>query len=193
MAVEASPDARVFSPGYNGIEDNDARTQFLTGRAGMYLMGTWLVARARKQSPGFEQKLGCFPFPSVTDGCGDASTVVGGVNCGFAVSTACKRQDDAVELLRFLTDARVATEWCRIGRIPAVRVSEEDLLQLPEPARKALALLRNAKHLQPYYDQYLPPRLAEVHKNTTQELFAGTMTPDEAAQRMEQCACELEK
>ena len=40
-------DVRAFSTGSNGIEDGQARTQFLNGRAAMYLMGTWLVARIR--------------------------------------------------------------------------------------------------------------------------------------------------
>ena len=44
--------------------------------------------------------------------------------------------------------------------------------------------LAGASSLQPYYDQYLTPRLAVVHKNSTQNLFAGTMSAAEAAQAM---------
>ena len=94
-------------------------------------------------------------------------------------------------LLRELTSEAVGEEWCRIGRIPALRVSDEILSVLPAPTREALAVLRRATVLQPYYDQYLPPRLAEMHKTTTQEIFAGTMTPAQAAEQMELCAREL--
>jgi hypothetical protein len=55
---------------------------------------------------------------------------------------------------------------------------------LPGPTRQALKMLAGASSLQPYYDQYLTPRLAVVHKNSTQNLFAGTMSAAEAAQAM---------
>lgn len=181
---------RAFSTGFNGIDVGHARTQFLNGDAAMYLMGTWLVARVRKEQPDFLSKMKCFAFPAVADGEGDPTTIVGGVNCAFAVSTACKHPREAVELVRFLTAEEVGEAWCRIGRIPAVRVSERAQAALPAPTRAALGLLKAAKSLQPYYDQYLPPRLAEEHKKTTQGLFARTLTPRQAADRMEACAWE---
>ncbi len=35
---------------------------------------------------------------------------------------------------------------------------------------------------------HLPPELAQVHLDTTQAIFGGTMTPQEAADRMEEAA-----
>jgi len=183
-------DANAFSTGFNGIDVGPARTQFLNEQAAMYLMGTWLVARALEEKPDFPPKMKCIAFPAVESGQGESATVVGGVNCGFAVSRSCENPDRAVTLLRFLTDAQVGEEWCRIGRIPALRVREEALAELPVPTRAALDLLQAAKTIQPYYDQHLPPRLAEEHKKTTQEIFAGTLTPAEAAERMEKLAGE---
>ena len=191
-------DANAFSTGFNGIDVGPARTQFLNEQAAMYLMGTWLVARALEESPEFPSKMKCIAFPAVEPfdrlrpggGKGDATTVVGGVNCAFAVSRSCENSEKAAALLRFLTDEQVGEEWCRIGRIPALRVGDEALDELPVPTRAALDLLRAAKTIQPYYDQHLPPRLAEEHKKTTQEIFAGTLTPAEAADRMEKLAKE---
>jgi raffinose/stachyose/melibiose transport system substrate-binding protein len=184
-------DNGAFSIGFNGIDVGQARTQFLTGKASMYLMGTWLVARAQSEAPEFMESLGCMPFPALADGRGDPATVVGGVNCGFAVSADCPTPDLAVDLLRELTSAKVAREWCDIGRIPALTVDAETEALLPAPTREALAHLKAAPALQPYYDQYLPPRLATEHKNTTQKLFAKTMTPQEAAESMAKTAESL--
>jgi raffinose/stachyose/melibiose transport system substrate-binding protein len=158
----------------------------------MYVMGTWLVARVKKEKPDFLDKLDCFPFPSVSGGKGDGKTVLGGVNCGFAVSKECKHPELAVELLKELTSAQVAQEWVGIGRIPAVKVDAKVLDQLPASSRKALALLSESPDLQPYFDQYLSPRLAEDHKRTTQELFAGTKTPEAAAEEMQNAAEKAE-
>jgi len=186
--VRALVEARAFSTGFNGIDDAQARTRFLLGESAMYVMGTWLVARAQQEKPDFLPKLKCFPFPTVAGGADAGDTVVGGVNCAFAVSRACKAPEKAIALARLLTSPEMGEMWCRIGRIPALHVREEALAELPEPTRAALALLRAAKRIQPYYDQYLPPRLAEEHKKTTQGLFAGTLKPAEAAERMERAA-----
>ena len=183
--------AKAFSVGFNGIDTGHARTQFLNGEAAMYVMGTWLVARVKKEGKDFLPKMKCFSFPAIADGKGDPTTIAGGVNCGFAVSSTCRNPKQAVELLRFLTDEKVGEEWCRIGRIPALRVKDEALVRLPAATCAALDLLKKAKRMQPYYDQYLLPRLAEEHKKTTQGLFARTITPREAAQRMEKLAQEL--
>jgi raffinose/stachyose/melibiose transport system substrate-binding protein len=182
--------AGFFPTGCNGIDDNQARVQFLSGKAAMYLTGTWLVARIKTEAPDFLDQLHCLPFPAAPNGRGDPATVVGGVNCGFAVSAACRVPDTAVALLRVLTDAETVQAWCGAGRIPALQADESALAQLPAPTRKALDHLVASPALQPYYDQYLPPRLAEMHKKTTQELIAGTLTPEQAARRMEECARE---
>ena len=183
--------AEAFSKGFNGIVHDHARTQFFDGKAAMYLMGTWLVGRARKQ-PDFLPKRRCCPFPTVSGGRGQPATMVGGVNCGFAVSSSCKHPEKAVALLRYLTATETAEAWAGIGRIPAVRVKDEALGQLPAPTRAALKLLRQAQILQPYYDQYLSKRIAVEHLKTTQGLFALTLTPKAAADRVEKRAQEQE-
>lgn len=180
--------ARAFPVGFNGVDDAQARTQFLNGRAAMYLMGTWFVARILAENPEFMDKAGCAPFPALDGVRGDPATVVGGVNCAFAVSKASRHPEKAIELLRFLTAAPVAEAWCEIGRIPALRVDETALERLPAPTRAAFDRLMAAPALQPYYDQYLAPRLAEEHKKTTQELFGGSLTPEAAATRMRRTA-----
>lgn len=181
--------ADAFSPGFNGIMHDQARAQFFGAKAAMYLMGTWLVAKT-EQVPDFLPKMKCIPFPTTPNGKGDPTTIVGGVNCAFAAATTGKHPQLAIALLRSLTSEQTAAEWCAIGRIPALTVPPDTLKKLPQPTQAALNLLHRAKFLQPYYDQYLPPHLAKAHKDTTQELFAGTLTPQDAASRMEQHAQE---
>ena len=90
----------------------------------------------------------------------------------------------ARRLVDFLTDDVTAREWCAIGRIPACRVPDEWLGAFPQASREAYAILLKGVGMQPYYDQYLPAALTVVHKNTTRDLFAGRLTPQQAAERM---------
>ena len=184
-------DANAFSVGFNALEDDVARTSFINGKAAMYLTGSWIVARVKEENPDFMADMIPVPFPAVAGGKGDLRTVLGGVNCGFAVSSACKEPQLAVELLEALTDGQVVADWCKIGRIPAVKTTAEQKELLPAPTRLALELLDKADTLQPYYDQFLPARLGVEHSNTTQNLFAGTMTPEDAAKKMAETARSL--
>ena len=184
-------DANAYSVGFNALEDDVARTSFINGKAAMYLTGSWIVARVKEENPDFMADMIPVPFPAVAGGKGDLRTVLGGVNCGFAVSSACKEPQLAVELLEALTDGQVVADWCKIGRIPAVKTTAEQKELLPAPTRLALELLDKADTLQPYYDQFLPARLGVEHSNTTQNLFAGTMTPEEAAKKMAETARSL--
>ncbi len=177
-------EAEAFPVGFNGLDDGPARTRFLSGKAAMLLMGSWVVARVKDEQPAFLERMQAVPFPVVADGKGDASAVLGGINCGFAVTSSCKHPELAIELLRYLTDDQVVTEWCEGGRIPALVTTPEQEAKLPGPTRQAYVMLKAASSLQPYYDQYLTPRLAVEHKNTTQNMFAGVMTPEQAAAKM---------
>ena len=177
-------DAKAFPVGFNGLDDGPARARFLAEKSAMLLMGSWVVARVKAEKPEFMEQLKPIPFPVVAGGKGSADTVLGGVNCGFAVSAECKHPDKAVALLRYLTSEQVVGEWCEIGRIPALKTTPEQEALLPKPTQEALAALRASSSLQPYYDQYLSPRLAVEHKNTTQNIFAGVMTPEQAAAKM---------
>lgn len=177
-------ECQAFPTGFNGMDDAQARAAFVNGRAAMYLMGSWVVARVKTERPDFVDEMTPIPFPAVPGGKGDGSTLLAGINAGFAVSSACPHPDKAVAFLKCLTDQQVVSEWCATGRIPAMKTTPEQEAALPAPSRKVLQALREAKSLQPYYDQYLAPRMAVLHKETTQKIFAGTMTPEEAAAAM---------
>jgi raffinose/stachyose/melibiose transport system substrate-binding protein len=45
-----------------------------------------------------------------------------------------------------------------------------------------------AKYLQLYYDQFLPPAVGSAVNDATQALFAGTETPEGVAQQIEDVA-----
>jgi raffinose/stachyose/melibiose transport system substrate-binding protein len=177
-------DAGTFPVGFNGLDDGPARARFLREKSAMLLMGSWVVARILDEQPEFLDKLEARPFPRVAGGVGADDAVLGGVNCGFAVSSSCRHPEAATALLGYLTDEQVLDAWCRIGRIPALKTTVAQEESLPAATRQALKMLAAASSLQPYYDQYLTPRLAVVHKNSTQNLFAGTMSAAEAAAAM---------
>ena len=64
------------------------------------------------------------------------------------------------------------------GKIPPVKKAK-DMITDPV-SQQILEAATNASSVQLWYDQYLPPVVSEAHKDTCQELFGLTMTPEEA-------------
>jgi raffinose/stachyose/melibiose transport system substrate-binding protein len=174
-----------FSTGFNGIDYTRARGLFFQGRAAMILMGTYILGNVRDEAPAdFAGKLGCFAFPTVEGGKGDASLVLGGINAAYAVSAKCQFPQEAAELVLELTSVETGREWAGTRRIPALDPKLIDAALSPE-TRPAAEILGRAKGIQLYYDQALPPELGQEHKNTTQGLLSGAKTAEEAARIME--------
>ncbi|WP_347835542.1 hypothetical protein [Gracilibacillus sp. JCM 18860] len=95
----------------------------------------------------------------------------------------------AAELVKELASLKTATEMSNnAGSISAVKGGVE----YDDPYIQEMSeVLENSKAMQTYYDQTLPPELAQVHLDTTQALFGLSMTPKEAMAEVEAKAQEI--
>lgn len=179
--------AGAFAPGYNGLDyDIGASRRLLySGRAAMELMGTWEASTIRKENPSFYQKLDFFPFPSVSGGKGDPRDIVGTVGDSFlSISTQCQDPAAAFRLIQTFTDDAAMKERVADNRIPPIKgVTVSDPLM-----KRVQALIEQAPNVQLWYDQELPPRLGERHKDLAQALFGLSITPEAAAAQMQAAA-----
>ena len=172
----------AFQPGFNGTDyDTGGSRQLLyAGKSAMELMGNWLVPTAAGESPGFEKKLAFFPMPVPTGGVGDPSSLIGGAGRAYAVSEKSKAPAAAVELLRYLTDNTVRDAFAAGGEVPAILGAT-----IEDPGAKAVGdAIASAKHLQLYWDQFLPPTLGQAQLDVSQGLLGGDMTPEQASAAM---------
>jgi len=179
--------AGAFSEGYNGLDydTGQARMLLYSGKAAMQLMGSWELSTIKNENKDFYKNLDIFPFPKIKDGKGNPNNVVGTVGDNFySISSKCKYPQEAFKVLQYMIDDASVKERVEIGRIPPVKN-----VKLSEPLLQKLnAMLAKAPHVQLWYDQYLPPEMGEVHKDTCQAMFGLTMKPEEAAKKMEQTA-----
>lgn len=179
--------AGAFEKGYNGLDWDigGARRLLYSNKAAMELMGTWEASTIKNENPEFFKKLGFFPFPSVPGGKGDPNNLLGTLGDNFdSVSAACPYKDAAVDLIKTLTDDTAAA-----GRIADSRVMPLKNVKTDDPfLSEVYAMVAKAPNVQLWYDQELAPRLGELHKDTSQALFGLSMTPEEAAKKMEEAA-----
>ncbi|MBL8131847.1 MAG: extracellular solute-binding protein [Anaerolineae bacterium] len=164
------------------------------GEAAMELMGQWAPGVQRGNSESGEGlpegELGWFPFPIVEGGAGGPSDVLGG---GDGIAVGKNAPDATIEFLRYLTTPEVQIRYSdlNIGFIPTVVGAES---AVTDPLLQAVSAARNdAGYYQLYYDQFLPPAVAQAVLDAVEGLFVGTLSAADAAQSIEDTASfELE-
>ncbi len=186
-------DLQPFQNGFLGAGYGDQQVIMANGQAAMELMGQWAPganAGAAENPDEFRENLCFFPFPSVEGGAGQPSDVLGGGD-GFAVGK--DAPPEAIDFVRFLTSVENQTAMASAGiAVPPVVKGAEDAMEDPL-LQEVQALVANAGYYQLYYDQYLPPAVGQAVNDATQGLFAGTLTPEQVAQTIEEAAAfELE-
>jgi raffinose/stachyose/melibiose transport system substrate-binding protein len=186
-------DLQPFQAGFLGAGYPDHQVVMANGQAAMELMGQWAPganSAVAEDVAAYQDTLGWFPFPAVTGGAGDPSDVLGGGD-GFAIGK--NAPPEALDFVRFLTNAenqRTAVQAGMAGT-PGV-IAAADAIESPL-LKEIFDRASQANYYQLYYDQYLPPAVGQTVNDATQEIFAGTASPDEAAQMIEESAAfELE-
>ncbi|MEP7287366.1 MAG: extracellular solute-binding protein [Chloroflexota bacterium] len=184
-------DLNAFQEGFLASAYPDAENIMGNGGAAMELMGQWSPGAQKDNSSnkdGLGADLGWFPFPAIDGGKGNPTDVFGGGD-GFAVGK--NAPDAAVDFLKFVTskenqiaggDAKYA-----ITVPPTVKGADEAIAK--DPVLSAIVKTRDAApYFQLYYDQFLPPALAGSILDAAEGVFAGTTTPEQAAQMVEDSA-----
>ena len=181
----------AFNEGFNGLDYDTGQSRQLmyAGKAAMELMGSWQLPTMRSENPDFAEKnLAFFPFPAIEGGKGDPTAVVGTVGDNFySISSACKNPDLAFKLIEYIMDDTTNALRLEHGKVPPFQgITVEDPRQ-----QEIVDMIANAASVQLWYDQYLPPELGEVHKDTMQALFGLSLTPEEAAKAHEDAAVKF--
>ncbi|MBN1120708.1 MAG: extracellular solute-binding protein [Anaerolineae bacterium] len=177
-----------FQEGYLGMGHDDSEAIMGDGGGAMMLMGQWApaVMATTSTSGGLGDDLGFFTFPAVEGGAGGAYDVLGGGN-GIAVGI--NAEPEAIDFLRYLTSLENQKVLAELGVAIPVVIGAEEALTDPNMIMVSEAVAQ-ADYYQLYYDQFLPPATSEVVNDATQALYAGTMTPEEVAQAIEDAYAE---
>jgi raffinose/stachyose/melibiose transport system substrate-binding protein len=174
-----------FQDGYLGATHDEMQATFGNGKAAMELGGQWSpsveAANSADQVGVSGDNLGLFNFPAVEGGAGDVADVVGGGN-GFAIGK--DAEAEAIDFVKYLTSVENQTIIAAENQgIPVVKGSETGLKD-PNMLMVQQSFAA-APYFQLYYDQFLPPATGSVLNDSVQGLFAGTLTPEQVAQAVE--------
>lgn len=173
-----------FQDGFLGATHDEMQATFGNGKAAMELSGQWAPSTSKANSAdqkGLGENLALFGFPAVEGGAGNGTDVVGGGN-GFAIGK--NAPPAAIDFVKYLTSVQNQTIIAKNGSgIPVVKGSETGLTD--PNMLQVQQTFAAAKYFQLYYDQFLPPASGSVLNDSVQGLFAGTLTPEQVAQAVE--------
>ncbi len=190
--IQQLVDAGGFVKGFDSIAtDSNADTALLyTGKAAMYLMGSWAYPTIKQAEPDFAAtKLGYTTFPAVSGGTGDPSDVVGNPAnfWSIAASASQTQKDAAVKYLRngVMSDAYV-DQLLSGGSVPPIAGIEAKLAKTRDPQYLSFVygLARNAPNFQLSWDQALSPGQSDALLTALDQLFGKQISPEQFSSTM---------
>ncbi|OZB96413.1 extracellular solute-binding protein [Paenibacillus sp. XY044] len=180
--------SNAFVKGFNGLSNDEAKSEFMNEKTAMYAMGTWEVPNYTTNPDipqEFKDKIGFFKFPTIDGGKGSINDWVGGVGVGMFVSENSKVKEDAKKFVNFFVKRWGELSVTEAGIIPGTKVDTSSV-KLPQMFIDVLNELNNASKVILYLDVQMKPVASEEHHNLIQALLGNAVTPEEFAKKQEE-------
>lgn len=190
--IQKLVDMNAFNKGFNGLSNDEGKSEFMNEQAAMYMMGTWELPNFTTNPDipqEFKDKVGFFKFPSIEGGKGDSNSWVGGPGVGLFVAENSKVKDEAKAFVNYFVQKWGEKSVVDAGVIPATKVDTAKV-ELPQLYIDLLNELNNASNLTLFADVQLKPNAAQTHLNMIQALFGKAVTPEEFAKKHEEAIAE---
>jgi raffinose/stachyose/melibiose transport system substrate-binding protein len=154
-----------LSPGYQGLSDAQALSQFTTGKAGFFIEGSWYAGAVQQ---GLGNNAG-FWVPKV---------VTGGPGEGWSIPTYSPNPKLAAEWINLMLSPSMQASLLKYGDVPVVKPSAAALAVVSPSLRSAAVGWSTATKdntLVPYLD-YASPNFLTQEMAGIEELLAGQIT-----------------
>lgn len=178
--VQSLVDSNAFIKGFNGLSNEEAKSEFLNGKAAMYVMSTWELPNftTNEDIPQeFRDSVGFFKFPEAEGGKGDINSWVGGPGVGLFVSEKSKVKEEAKKFTEYFVTTWGEQSVTGAGVIPATKV-DTTTLSLPQLYIDLFNEMNQATSITLYADVQMQANAAETHLNQIQALFGKAITPE---------------
>ncbi|WP_067935488.1 extracellular solute-binding protein [Alicyclobacillus kakegawensis] len=175
--------AGAFEPGFSSVGSGDGSDAALlySGKAAMWLMGSWGYGAIKTSDSSFMSQLGWFPFPAVPGGKGNPADVCGNPSDYYSIPTSASQQQvkAAINFLKnYNLDSDNVKDLLAIGYVPAVKGIESQLKQSQDASYETFYynLAKNAPYYQQSWDTALPAAEGNELDTDLGKLLAGQMS-----------------
>lgn len=192
--IQQLVDLNAFNKGFNGLSNDEGKSEFMNEKAAMYMMGTWELPNFTTNpdvDQAFKDSIGFFKFPAVSGGKGDVNSWVGGPGVGLFVAENSRVKEEAKKFVEYFVEQWGLVSVTDAGVIPATKVDTAKV-ELPELYIDLLNELGNASSITLFADVQMEPSAAEVHLNMIQAIFGKAVSPEEFAGKHEEALAKAE-
>jgi raffinose/stachyose/melibiose transport system substrate-binding protein len=179
-------DAGAFHPGFERMSYDDGSTskQLAHGQAAMELMITVQYPNLLDRAPDLikRNRLGWFPFPTVSGGVGNPRDLVGSPTNYYSVRANSPAAKGASDYLKDVLMNDDYVDWLiDKGEVPPVKGIDKKLAKAPHAnwLQYVYGTVRQAPNFQLSWDQALSPRDADVLLTELDLLFRKKITPEQ--------------
>lgn len=179
-----------FLSGVNSMDfDGTAIIFWKRQKAGMWYQGSFILAKFLGPDGKLQYPIDWFPYPAI--GSAEPSVSVFAEST-WMINNASQHKDQAAELLNYLVSKGAQARMvASIGPFPANSSIDESAL--PEPVRRLGELIAHDNgYTWMHIDHALGPEIAEPFLEALQGVLAGTVTPQQAAEKTEQAAARAQ-
>lgn len=170
---------RDFMPtGFTGIDYPTMQQLFLSGRAAMFVGGSFEIANFRRQNPNLPMEFMAPPAPQA----GAPRLVPVFYDGGYAINAKSDKKDIGIKLIRFFSTPEFGNKFSEllgnISPIAGVRIAD------PMLARVAELNKTSGDHITLVHFRYQDPTGSVLLTAGVQKLMAGSATPAQVAKEV---------
>ena len=170
-----------FPDNFVGIDGNDMRTLFVTGKAAMYIQGSFELEVMKKMNPDLQ--LDFFPMP--TDN--GKSVITTWVDGSYSVNAKSPHKAEAMKFMEFMTTKKFgetfANTFSRIPAVPGVTVQDPLVNKMSDMSQKIATPYLLLVHFGAGQ-----PVTKTVLENSLQGMYLGKEKPDQVVSEVQKSA-----
>lgn len=166
----------LLDPESNELDEDAMKSVFYSGRAAAYFGDSWDVAEVTATAPF---PWGVFEFPQYADVPGHPSAF-GGAESGLCLSSSSRQPALAADYIVYAGGTAQAARL--LAPLAAPATSHRDIGGASDPVS---ATLRGYLPAVKFLDWMWPLELADTIQRQVQDMMGGTVTPEQAAGRMQ--------
>ncbi|QGQ97717.1 extracellular solute-binding protein [Paenibacillus psychroresistens] len=177
--------AKAFNDSMFAIGYPEMVADFTQGKAAMLFQGTWVGGSINDANSLVKGKIVAVPFPIITGGKGNVDEFFGGSVDAFFVSQNSKYKEEAVKVVKYITENMSNQAYAAGASLPAWKVTGVDVSKIDPLTKQTVDMIKNAKSFTIWWDTFLEGKVGDQHKNLVANLFYNKMKPEEFAKEMQ--------
>ncbi|WP_169082342.1 extracellular solute-binding protein [Paenibacillus sp. PL91] len=172
--------AGAFQEGATSFDYEQGENLFLTGKAAMYYMGSWVTASI--EGSEIQDKVVAKPFPTV-DGKGDPNEFMLGPGSGYVISAGTKHMDESKQFLLYYMTNYPKKMFDMKGAVGLAQIVDGDFASAgySQTAIDVLDIFKSVKGGSIAFDNLIDPSTTQYHLNALQGMFIQKIKPEDIA------------